>query len=299
MLDSYNQEQIEKVSLELLKRAKAYGTFPTPIDKIVSKAELIVANDIDLSKVKRSFIDRITDGAKNIIKDIRGVLDRRRKVIYVDMSVGESRQSFIKLHETGHEVIPWQQEIISCLDDDYTLSPEVKEEFEAEANFFASHTLFQGDLFDDEMKRLPLGLRAAKALAKKFGGSIHATLRKMVEKSKKRCALLVLEKPAYFPGLTCKVRNYFQSKSFTSNFGELMWDEELSMEHGFSFMEMCYLRKKYSEDGELTIVTPNGSINLKYHYFNNTHNIFVLLFPDGEDKATRTKIILTGSEKIR
>jgi Zn-dependent peptidase ImmA (M78 family) len=296
MLDSFNQQQIEKISLELLKRAKAYGVFPTPIDKIVSKADLIVADDIDLSKVKRSFIDRITDGAKSLLKDIRGILDRRRKVIYVDMSVGESRQNFIKLHETGHEVITWQKEILNRLDDDYTLSPEVQEEFEAEANFFASTTLFQ---FDDEMKRLPLGLPAAKVLAKKFGGSIHATLRKMVEKTKRRCALLILEKPEFFPEFTCKVRNYFQSDSFTSNFGELVWDEELGMEHGFSFMEMCYFKKKYSEDGELTIVTPNGYIDLNFHYFNNTHNIFVLLFPEGEDKATRTKIIVTGTEKSR
>ncbi len=297
MLDSYNQQQIEKISYEILKRAKALDVFPTPIEKIISQADLIVANHIDLSQVKQSFFERLTDGAKFLVKDIRGVLDRQQRVIYLDMSVGEQRKNFVKLHETGHDLLPWQSDIIKCLDDDDTLSPEIEMQFEAEANFFASLTLFQHDRFDAAMNKLPLGIAAAKYLSKTFGSSIHAALRRFVERTAKRCALLILEKPSHFPTFSCKIRNYLQSSEFTATFGELIWEEELSERQGWSFIEMYACGKKYSEDGEITLASANDTISLKYHYFNNSYNAFILLFPDGENTSTSTKIIVTNSKK--
>lgn len=302
MLDSYNQQQIETISIELLRRSKAWDVFPTPVDRIVSTAELAVADNIDLSQVKRSFLERITDGAKgfvkNVARDLRGVLDRKKRVIYLDMSVGETRKNFVKLHETGHELFPWQKEILNCLDDDQTLNPAFEEEFEAEANFFASLTLFQQDRFDYELKQLELGIPAAKFLAKKFGASIHATLRRLVERTSKRCALLVLEKPQRFPHFSCKVRDYFQSEAFSIDFGELEWDEELRLDHELSFIEMYSFGKRYSEGGKVTIHTVDESISLRFHYFNNTYNVFVLLFPEGENTPTRTKILIKGTDAI-
>ena len=297
MLDSYNQQQIEKISYEILKRAKALDVFPTPIDKIIRQADLIVANHIDLSQVKQSFFERLTDGAKSWVKEIRGVLDRQQRVIYLDMSVGEQRKNFVKLHETGHDLLPWQPAIINCLDDDDTLSPEIEMQFEAEANFFASLTLFQHDRFDDAMSKLPLGIAAAKYLSKTFGSSIHAALRRLVERTSKRCALLILEKPYYFPTFACRIRNYIQSPMFTATFGELTWDEEVTDKQGLSFIEMYACGKRYSEEGEITLIGTNEPISLKYHYFNNSYNTFVLLFPDGENTSTGTKIIVTSNKK--
>lgn len=46
-------------------------------------------------------------------------------------------------------------------DDDFTLSPETKEQFEAEASYFASETLFQGDKFAEMVQNEPLSIQTA------------------------------------------------------------------------------------------------------------------------------------------
>ena len=48
-------------------------------------------------------------------------------------------------------------------------------------------------------------------------------------------------------------------------------------------------------DGSITLPLENLSQNFNYHYFNNSYNAFVMIFPKGENKATRTKVILQYS----
>ena len=38
--------------------------------------------------------------------------------------------------------------------------------------------------------------------------------------------------------------------------------------------------------------TLNGNVEFIYHYFDNTYNAFVLIFPKGESKPTKNKIII-------
>ena len=40
MIDNHTKKDIEKHALEILKASKSLDTFPTPVDKIVSYAEL-------------------------------------------------------------------------------------------------------------------------------------------------------------------------------------------------------------------------------------------------------------------
>src|SRR5207249_4557685 len=107
------------------------------------------------------------------------------------------------------------------LDNDMTLDPEVREQFEAEANYFAWITLFQQDRFQREMSKLEWGIKAPIHLAKQFGGSLHAALRKYVEYSNNRCALIVLEKASKGMAFQCNKRNFFESKKFLHSFGAL------------------------------------------------------------------------------
>ena len=65
--------------------------------------------------------------------------------------------------------------------------------------------------------------------------------------------------------------------------GDLKW--EFIKDH-------CFLKKKWKVNGQITLKTLNGNVEFIYHYFDNTYNSFVLVFPKGENKATRTKIIL-------
>jgi hypothetical protein len=113
-----------------------------------------------------------------------------------------------------------------------------------------------------------------------------------VECSKKRCALLVLEnisKKGEFP--QCVKRDFFQSFKFSETFGEI----EIPCKLGYKwpFTQDYYHGKRYHENGFINLTTANGEVEFKYHFFNNSFNAFIFLFPFGESNKTRTKIVLT------
>lgn len=291
MIDPFSKKEIDKISNEILKHSEAYDIFPTPIDKILSYTELRIAGDIDLSNIDSNILSQLTGTLKSTLEKIRGFLDREEKTIYLDLSQSNNRQSFIKLHETGHEVLPWQNEILKYLDNDSTLDINTKEAFESEANYFASAMLFQQDRFFTEMTKLPLSIESPMYLAKKFGASNHAAIRKYIECSKSRCALLVLKNISP-KGMTpiCEIRNYFQSTSFTQEFGEITWNDKLG--YLWPFVQDYYHGRKFNKTGELIYKTDISSTRFKYHFFNNSYNAFVFIFPYGESKKSKIKFVI-------
>lgn len=290
MLELQSKKDIEKISYEILKSSKSLDIFPTPIDKIVSYAELSVSSGIDLSKIQSGYFSKVPDALKRALGKLQGALDIRKKEIYLDLSVNISKQKFVKLHEVGHNVLTWQQRTYDILEDDEnTLDADTHEEFEAEANFFASATLFQQDRFVSEMDKYGLEIEAALQLSKYFGASIHATLRRYVEYSKKRCALIVLKDCT---SCGAKLRDRFQSQSFTKIFGELSIPTEI--ERVYPFIQDYCSNTKLKTDGLVSLPTKNGSVDFTYHFFDNTYNAFVFLFPVGEKKSTRTKFIISA-----
>lgn len=287
MFDLPSKSDIEAISMDLLKQSKSIDVFPTPVDSIIRHVELKVDTKIDLSKVDDSFLLSLPESrAKEIIdsfSQVRGILDRTEKTIYLDLKQLPARQTFVKLHETGHEVLSWQNAILTCLDDDSTLDLYTKEEFEAEANYFASTILFQNDRFENEMKKKPLGIKAPMDLAKLFGASNHASMRKYAESSNRRCALLVLEDVSKMgQQLICTKRDFFASQSFTETFGTINFPDKFGYKWNFA-RDYYFARSNYHEKGLIPLDTENGTADFKYHFFNNSYNAFVLLFPFGED----------------
>jgi hypothetical protein len=223
---------------------------------------------------------------------VLGLIDFRHRRIYLDQTVSANRQNFIKLHEVGHGVLPWQRKLREGYgDDEFTLTPEINDHFEREANHFASAALFQLDHFEHEMMRLPLAFNAVRALAEKFGASIQATARRYVEKCPKRCALLVLHPPAddseWFP---IAVRNCFESPSFLAEFGQLAIPPVCDLR--FRFVQDIRHKRRMHEEGNVTLATERiSALKLDYHFFNNSYNSFVFLFPHGETIASRVTIL--------
>jgi Zn-dependent peptidase ImmA (M78 family) len=297
MIDLPSKSDIEKISFGLLKQSKALDVFPTPINQILEYSNLHLDRSIDLAKIDHSFISRFSEKISHKFIEafelVRGVLDRHEKVIYLDLSQSIGRQNFIKLHEVGHDVLNWQREIYEHLDNDISLDQYVEEEFEAEANYFASVTLFQHDRFEHEVKKLELSIKSPMHLSKIFGSSVHASLRKYVEVSSKRCALLVLEKissKGEFP--ICFKKDFFPSNLFTKTFGEINFPDQFG--YTWCFVQDYYGGKRYHENGLILLETQNGQEHFKYHFFNNTYNAFVFLFPKRETNKTRTKFIITN-----
>ncbi len=283
-------EEIEKIANNILLGSKAFGVFPTPVDKIIEYCELSLAHGVDLSNIQQDFVSRGMNFFGAITRKVLGMIDLREKTIYLDQSQKPARKNFVKLHEVGHGVIPWQRELLGCQDDENTIVPEVKEEFEREASFFSSASLFQLDRFNEEAAKLPLSINSARVLANKFGGSVQATLRRYVERSPKRCALLVFHKTQRDGPFPAEVRNYFESPAFTKAFGGLIWPDKCGLE--FEFVKDMQRGRKDHEDGQIMTTTATmESLTLRYHFFNNTFNVFVLLFPSGEKNASRVKIL--------
>jgi Zn-dependent peptidase ImmA (M78 family) len=288
MVDLQSRKDIEKISYEILKDSKSFDVFPTPVDKILLYSELIVNKEIDLSKIPSNFFSKKMDALKRALRKVQGALDRCEKVVYLDLSAHPSKQKFVKLHEVGHSVLPWQQQTYEVLEDDEsTLDVNTREEFEAEANFFASLTMFQHDRFLSKMDKYGLGIDAALQLAKHFGASNHAALRRYIEYSNNRCALIVL-KECTSCGAT--LRNIFQSKKFTKTFGELSMPPVI--ERVYPFVNDYCSNRKFLQDGMVSLSTKNGFVDFTYHFFNNTFNGFVFIFPVGEKKSIKTKIIV-------
>jgi len=294
MLEQHSKKDIEKISIEILRGSNSLDVFPTPIDQIVSYSELVVRNDIDVSKIHTDYLFKANDALRRALTKVRGLLDRREKTIYLDLSQQKNKKAFVKLHEVGHHALPWQRNVHDILDDDdNSLSDNANENFEAEANFFASATLFQQDRFVTELNKHRLEIESPMQLAKLFGASVHATLRRYVECSKNSCALFVLENvTAKGSQPKCFLRDKFQSEKFTKIFG----DTNIPLELGYSwaFVQDYYHGRKFKKDGSITLSTNNGEVDFVYHFFNNGYNAFVFLFPVGEKKSSRTKIIITG-----
>ncbi len=302
MIDDSSKKDIEKISYEVLKQSKALGVFPTPVEKILNYTELAIDSGIDLSKVDKSFIDRLKDGSSSKIKvlqsglsKIAGIFDRREKKIYVDFSLTNGKKNFVKLHEIGHGILPWQNAILLASDNNQTLMDLYENQFEAEANMFASITLFQQDIFVSEINGLPLNISSAMAMAKKFGSSVHSALMNYVLKSRNKCALLVLTpiKESGFNDAICEKRNLFYSDSFLTEVGEL----ELPEKFGFTwdFIRDYKFHKRYNDKGRITFKTVNNEdLISNYHYFYNGYNVFVFIFPKSEVNKSRTKVILTN-----
>ncbi len=290
------KKAIEQISLDILKGSKSLGVFPTPVDRIVNFSDLIIANGIDIKSLQTKFKDYpFNEALISGLSKVRGFLDRSGKTIYLD-TVDQSiqRQNFVKLHEAGHGALPWQKSTLQFVDDDDSLDPSVKEEFEREANFFASLTLFQHDLFNHELNKLSLSIDSPMKLAKMFGASVHAALRRYIEHSKNRCALLVLENISP-PGTQCKctVRNKFQSAIFSDTFGQLIIPETLG--YKWAFVQDYYFQKKMTKTKNITLTTENGEADFIYQFFNNTYNAFVFIYPIGEKKSVIKKIVAIES----
>ncbi|MEE1899564.1 ImmA/IrrE family metallo-endopeptidase [Flavobacterium rakeshii] len=299
MIDDFTKKEIDKISYELLKGSKSFDVFPTPVDQIMNYSNFVIDNNIDLINIEHSFFETLKEKSFKTLQSglskIKGIFDRREKTIYIDVSLESNigKKNFVQLHEIGHGVLNWQNETTLFLDNDETLSPELEEQFEEEANYFASLTLFQQDRFEAEVEKLKLGLSSVIALRQKFGASVHSTFRNYVLSSKNRCALLILTpiKDSKGNSALCTTRNLFYSNPFKNDIGEL----DLPVDFGFkwSFIRDYKFKKRFSETGEISLNTVYGeTLDCSYHFFNNTYNSFVFIFPKGEKNKARTKIHL-------
>jgi len=292
-MDSKND--IEKIAYNFLKESKSLGVYPTPIKNLLNYSELVINNNIDLSKIHESYFTKSFNTLKIALSKLIGLVDFREKTISVDLSIkNNAKKKFIKLHEIGHYVLPWQKEMYAYLDDEENLSVNADELCEQEANHFASSALFQLDLFEQEARKLSLHLDSAVSLSKKFGSSIHSSLRRYVEYSNKRCGLLVLEK-FDTTTMSSKLKDLFYSKGLQSEIGQYSFPNYLDL--NYPFMSNL-LDNRMVANGSFALKFGTSTMSFDYQYFNNTYNCFIFMYPKGETNKSRTNIIILNEGKV-
>ena len=101
-LDPAAVRQVRKYADLLLRKAGAYGRFPTPVDDLVAAAELEIARENVLDRVFLGGLYRSMPNAMKLAPDrirlaagkVLGLLDRRDRTIHLDKDLHPKRVKF-------------------------------------------------------------------------------------------------------------------------------------------------------------------------------------------------------------
>lgn len=228
---------VQKYADLLLRKASAYGRFPTPVDDLLAAAKLEIARESALATIGLDGFYRRLPNSLKLAPDklkragakVLGLLHRQDRSIHLDPGTHPKKQIYISVHEVGHDFLPHQRRTFAILEDSETeLDPDTKDLYEREANVFASEVLFQRDRFTIEAADFDLAIRVPVDLAKRFGPSVYSAARRYVATNNKPCALLVFNQPVYIAtvGEVIELRRAISSPSFRKEFGRLHWPEQ-------------------------------------------------------------------------
>jgi len=280
---------IEKRARDILNRASAWDRFPTPIEDILKVARLKVAPHslFDPNQIIAYLQEKATSAGraikgwiKSAISKVWGVYDADAYVIHIDEKVLPVKQTFLKLHETGHHELPTHRKIYRLFQDcEKTLAPETADQFEREANNFARFALFQGDTFARLAADCPFGIKTPITLSKKFGASVYASAREYARTNNRACVVYALEKLELVngTGAQAEVRRIEPSPAFIKQFGRPV-DTIITLDHALGPVLPVY--SKVKGPLSLSIDDLNGTAHeCLAESFKTPYNVFILLYP--------------------
>jgi hypothetical protein len=295
-LDPEQLRAVEERARHLLDRAGAWGVYPTPIEDILAAANLKVApvSIFDLEGIAAYLAGKAVDTAhklKSAVSKILGLYDAGDSIIHIDNEVVGTKQNFLKLHETGHHELPTHRKIFRFFQDcNQTLSPEIADQFEREANNFARFALFQGNGYATLAQDCPLSIKSPMALAKEFGASQYASAREFARTNHRACVVYILEPLNYAQGdgFRCDVRRVEPSPSFKLQFG-IPQCTCITPTHFLG--KVIPMGRRMTKPTNVSIRDLNGIAHEGVaEAFDTKHNILILLYPKAA--LTRTKIIM-------
>lgn len=279
--------QVTRRAHQFLQNSGLADEHPTPVDLLLAQAGLTV-----LPSTTRELLEQAqalgldVNLIKRTMAHVYGIMDYTQNVVFMNMDVNAERQRFVKLHELGHHILPWQKMIHA--DTEYTLSDEIKTRYEIEANHFATELLFQGPRFTQDASLLPVEMETVVQLAKIYQASVQASLHRYVVTHTSPCALLVLEaQPTTTPrGSVHPIKQVVTSPAFPSC--DPWWDagDLISVEHEF-IRPVREKRKMVRSKTPFVFETHQGICTCEVQVFHNSYRIMVLLVPH----STRTRRI--------
>ena len=278
--------EVKRIADALLRKADAYGKFPTPVDDILETAQLVVDRTVSLEfqsdSIIKSFRSLVGKKARPLVsgmKKLFGLLHIPSGEIYLDQSQHVNKQTWVKLHETGHGCIPHQKRMYQLVEDgEYELDPGTEELFEREANNFAAETLYQLDTYEKVAADYIVSIRTPMELSKKFGGSIYSSIRRYVTTHFSPIGLAVYDQVEKEAGqyLFQLRRQPIASEAFRKKYAGFTWPNPCT---NGNWLWPLLRRRKLAEE-IATIEDDTGVTHeCEIHLFNSTHQIFVMLIP--------------------
>jgi hypothetical protein len=273
--------RVRREAERALREAGALGVFPTPIDRIMTVANV---TEVKEDVLNESFITKLRVGAgdalKRALSKVIGLFHASEGLVFLDQTLHAIKKRFVRLHEAGHGFLPWQRTMYAVVEDcDKTLDAEAADVFDREANVFASEVLFQLDTFHAMAEAEPFSIWVPVRLSKKFEASIYSTVRQYVSKNHRACAVVVLNMPelALGDGFRATLRRAVQSSPFTRVFGAYPWKDFYTPEDAIGAMIPINGRRS-SRKRQIVLVDRDG---LRHECiaeaFTQTHQVFVLI----------------------
>lgn len=288
--------RVRQEAEQVLAKSDALGRFPTPVTDIMTVAKITVEpeNVLDASFLERMRI-KAGPALKRALSKVRGLFDARERRVFIDQTVSKTKQTFLKLHETGHAVLPWQRDIYVVVEDcEETLSSDIADLFDREANIFATEVLFQLDSFINEAEGHPFEIKTPLNLCSKYGASVYAALRQYVSKNHRACIVLVLNPPELMEGdgFRANLRRVVSSTVFLETFGELSWPTYFTPGDEIGAI-IPPEGKKMSWPREIMLIDRSGTRHeCVAEAFKHSYNVFILIH--AVRTLTNTIIILPG-----
>jgi Zn-dependent peptidase ImmA (M78 family) len=292
-LDPEDLRAVEGRARMILDRSAAWGRFPTPVDDILAAANLRVEckslRDADgflaylTSKAAMAAEQAVAklQAVKSALSKVFGIYDPADATIHIDEEVSKSKQTFLKLHETGHHELPAHRKLFRLFQDcEKTLSPDIADRFEREANNFARFALFQADGYAGMAADHKMAVKTPMTLASKFGASIYASCREFARTNKRECLIIVLNPAEYCngAGLRCAVRRIEPSPSFRAKFS-IPTEEWITLDHPLGRMIPRY-GKRLIKPTSFAMRDRNGdSQECVAESFDTKHNVIILVYP--------------------
>ncbi len=294
-LSADQYRRVRKEAEKLLAKADAFGRLPTPIGDLMAAANVVVAPEHALDEgFLRKLRRKASFALKQALSKVLGIFDATARLIFVDRSLGPSKQTFIQLHEAGHGVLPWQRDLYAVVEDcRQTLDPDIAEAFDREANNFATEVLFQLDGFITQARDDPFGLGTPLKLSKKFGASAYSAIRQYVTKSDRPCVVIVLNPPeiAAPDGFRASLRRVVASPSFLHRFGELELPDVFTPDDKIGAM-IPVGKRRMTSPRELMLIDRNGTRHdCLAEAFKHPYNVFILIYPT--KALTKTMVVIS------
>lgn len=302
-LDPSTQAQVRSYADLLLKKACAYGRFPTPVKDLVAAAKLEVARENALDAVYLGGLYRqlpnwmklAPDRLKKALEKVVGLLDRGGRTIHLDADLHPKKIPFVTIHEVGHDVLPWQRKTFDIMEDSKAeLDPDTHDRYEREANCFSSDVLFQLDRFTTDAADCAFGLNTAIALSRQYGTSVYSTFRRYVATNERACTLLVFDKTEVqvdsAPAIS--LRRFVASPSFIARFGNVTWPA--TAKAGSFFFANKPIRK-FTSPTPCSLTDVNGDrVDSIVEAFDSSYEIFFLIHAGVE--SFRRSVFAVGTK---